>query len=90
MTGDEDRLHAQPDFAEWACLLRKQQREAHQLIEMLQPLIDGLYETAQTYPGVAHDMLRLRRKAVVIGEMLETVSAPHEAAVRALTTQKAR
>lgn len=83
-TVDEARLNARPDFTEWASLLRKQLREIEQLIEMLRPLVDGLYESTGSYPGVAHNWLQLRREAVVIAEMLEMVSAwvPHEAKVR--------
>ncbi len=86
MTGDEDRLHAQPDFTEWAAVLLEQWRETDKLIEMLRPLIDRFYETAETYPGVSHDWPRLQRKAVVFAEMVETISrlVPHEDAVRAL------
>jgi hypothetical protein len=87
MTGDEDRLHAQPDFTEWACLLHKREREASQLIETLRPLVDGLYEGEA--PGVAHNFLELKRETIVLADMAELVSllVPHEAAVRALAAR---
>lgn len=83
---DETRLNAAADFSEWAALLRKQQREADALLEMLRPLIDGLYEEG-SFPGVAHNWLQLRRDRVVIADMLELVSrlVAHESSVRALT-----
>ncbi len=89
MTGDEDRLHAQPDFTEWACLLRKRQREASQLIETLRPLVDGLYEGEA--PGVAHNFLKLSARRV-LPDMAELVwlLVPHEAALRAVAAQKTR
>ncbi len=78
-----DRLHAQPDFAECACLLRKLGHERSVLVEMLRPLIDGLYEEG-SYPGVAHNYLELKREVVVLTAMVELLSRliPHEKAVR--------
>ena len=65
-----DRLNARADLAEMACVTRDMQHETRALIEMLRPLIDGLYDTG-SYPGVTHNYLELRRKEVVLGQMLE-------------------
>jgi hypothetical protein len=70
--------------------LRKLVNERISLIEMLRPLIDGLYE--REAPGVAHNFLQLKREAIVLAEMVELVSllVPHEEAVRAVASDSDR
>lgn len=78
---------AAADFREWVGLLRRLHRITEADIDVLRPLIDGLYEDgAGPFPGTTHTFLQLRRDVVVLADLVETVSQliPHERIVRLL------